>query len=132
MPKALSNLYCTPTCAEAGYDNAYYKRTYGITKHDFDSMWELQGGKCALCGTTGFLMRSHHRKKLVVDHCHKTGRVRGLLCHNCNRALGLFQDNPGVLRAAAGYVESEGRCNDYPEREYSLVAGSAQPPVNQG
>ena len=128
VPKALSNLYCTPECAEAGYDNAYYKRTYRITKRDFDSMWVKQGGKCALCYGDGFLMRAHHRKKLVVDHCHKTGKVRALLCHNCNRALGLFHDNPAVLNRAAMYVEFGGRCNDYPAREYSQAAGSAQPP----
>lgn len=128
MPTGPSHLYCAPKCAEAGYDNAYYMRTYGITKGGFDSMWHEQSGKCALCGGSGFLMRGHHRKRLVVDHCHRTNKVRALLCHNCNRALGLFRDNPHVLRKAAAYIEGEGRCNDYPEREYSQAAGSAQPP----
>jgi hypothetical protein len=43
--------------------------------------------------------------KLAVDHCHDTGKVRRLLCHNCNRALGLFKDNSDILRKAADYVE---------------------------
>ena len=116
-------------CGADGYDNAYYWRTYGITKLRFDELWAKQHGRCALCGGGGFLMRGHHRKRLVIDHCHTSGAVRGLLCHNCNRALGLFQDRPEVLRAAAVYVETEGRCNDYPEREYSQAAGSAQPPL---
>lgn len=50
-------------------------------------------------------MAGHHKLKLVVDHCHKTGRIRGLLCHNCNRALGLLQDDVGVLRKAIGYLK---------------------------
>jgi hypothetical protein len=62
-------------------------------------------------------MRNHHRKTLVVDHSHETGAVRGLLCHNCNRALGLIHDDAAVLRRAAEYIETGGRCNDYPERE---------------
>jgi hypothetical protein len=69
-------------------------------------MKEEQNNNCFLCGSEGFLMdTSKHSEKLVVDHCHSTGKVRKLLCHNCNRALGLFQDNPEVLRKAANYLE---------------------------
>lgn len=104
-PYAPSNLYCTQTCAEAGYDNAYYLRTYGITKTEVDAMRVEQKNRCALCGSFGFLMRVHHRQRLVIDHCHATGKVRKLLCHNCNRALGLFKDDVEVLRKAASYIE---------------------------
>jgi hypothetical protein len=50
-------------------------------------------------------MRDHHRQRLVVDHDHDTGAIRKLLCHNCNRALGLFKDNIDVIRRAADYIE---------------------------
>ena len=59
-------------------------------------MLEAQGKKCYLCKSS---------KKLVVDHDHNTGKVRGLLCDLCNRGLGYFKDNPDVLIAAAKYVK---------------------------
>jgi len=52
-------------------------------------------------------MRKHHKTKLVVDHCHSTGKIRGLLCHNCNRALGLMQDNVETLQNAIDYLKTD-------------------------
>lgn len=106
QPEAPSNLYCSPQCAEDGHDHAYLMRTYGISLKTYRSMLEAQNGCCAICGQPGFKMREHHRKTLVVDHCHATGAVRQLLCHNCNRAIGLLQDSPETLRAAATYLEA--------------------------
>lgn len=109
-PKAPSELYCSDECKDSGYSTAYLKRVYGITLLDYNTMFESQGGVCKICGDEGFLMDSErHKIKLVVDHNHITGAVRGLLCHNCNRALGLLQDNTDVLRSAINYLE---RCND--------------------
>lgn len=68
-------------------------------------MYERQNGKCQICQGDGFLMREDHQAKLMVDHCHTTGRVRGLLCHNCNRALGLFKDSPEALSRALEYLK---------------------------
>lgn len=66
-----------------------------------------QNQKCQLCGSEGFLIgNNNHSEKLAVDHCHKTGKVRSMLCHNCNRALGLLMDDPHLMRRAAEYVES--------------------------
>ena len=97
------NIYCSPQCKGK---NSYYKRQYGITDADLAKMKEEQHNKCYLCGSEGFLIgKNNHSEKLAVDHCHETGKVRKLLCHNCNRALGLFKDNPDVLRKAADYVE---------------------------
>lgn len=74
----------------------------GLTVADYEAMVEAQEGCCALCGTDKPWARSD---KWAVDHDHETGKVRGLLCHACNKALGLFKDNPVVMRRAAEYVE---------------------------
>jgi hypothetical protein len=69
-------------------------------------MKKQQDYKCYLCGSDGFLIgKNNHTERLAVDHDHKTGKVRKLLCHNCNRALGLFKDNSELMRKAASYVE---------------------------
>ena len=67
-------------------------------------MLDEQDGKCKLCGDEGFIMAEHHVMKLVVDHNHTTGVIRGLLCHNCNRALGLTKENPETLKKMLDYV----------------------------
>lgn len=102
-PKAPSHLYCSQECADWSIVSKYLKRNYGITYDNYLEMHNKQNGKCALCGGEGFKMKPNS-VALVVDHCHATGRVRGLLCHNCNRALGLLKDNKEVLRKAIDYV----------------------------
>lgn len=71
---------------------------YKISPDRYAQMWIDQDGDCAICG--------EHRE-LVVDHCHDTGRVRGLLCHRCNVALGWMNDQPENLRRAASYLEQD-------------------------
>ena len=73
------------------------KLKYGLTKAQYLALVEAQHGLCALCG--------HHLRSPVIDHSHKTGRVRGVVCRGCNSALGAFGDDPLRLRAAADYVE---------------------------
>lgn len=73
------------------------KSTYGLTTEAFDEMAGSQNHRCAIC---------RQPKKLVVDHCHATGRVRGLLCQQCNIAVGHMQDDPAIMRAAAHYLDS--------------------------
>lgn len=103
-PEAPSHLYCSSECR--GY-NAYYKRNYGISESEYQKMVETQGSQCYLCGGDGFLMdKGRHKRPLVVDHDHASGAVRKLLCHNCNRALGLLKDNPALMRKCAEYVEA--------------------------
>lgn len=81
--------------------NCRLKRTYGITLLEFEILLELQGGGCALCGTTDQRgLGTHH-----VDHDHETGKVRGILCHDCNTGIGSLGDDPARLRAAAEYLE---------------------------
>ena len=75
---------------------------YGITLEDYDTMLELQGGGCYICG----LMESSPKIKfLSVDHNHVTGRVRKLLCNGCNTALGGVREDTEILRKMIAYIE---------------------------
>ena len=104
VPEAPSQKYCGPQCRGK---TAYYERNYGITEAQYEEFKAAQGHCCYLCGSPGFTIgKKNHTEKLAVDHCHATGVVRKLLCHNCNRALGLMKDNPELLRKAADYVEA--------------------------
>jgi len=80
------------------------KRKYGINADAYMKMYEKQNGTCAICGTDRESKRGY---MLAVDHCHKTGKVRGLLCHMCNTGIGLLQDNVGFLYKAADYLMDE-------------------------
>lgn len=134
QPEAPSNLYCSDQCKEDGYDHAYLMRTYGISLKTYKQLLEEQNGGCRICGTVGFKMRDHHRKTLVVDHCHKTGDVRGLLCHNCNRALGLFQDDVSTLIKAKEYLEAhrEGATTIPKGSTPEAIAGGSARPLDEG
>jgi hypothetical protein len=79
---------------------AYNLRRYGITLFEYDKMLDEQGGVCKICKEP-----PSKRFSLSVDHDHETGRVRGLLCGNCNFALGYAKDNPSTLRKMADYLE---------------------------
>lgn len=76
-------------------------RHYDLSPEDYEQMLAFQEGKCAICGAT----ESGHRSPyLLVDHCHVTGNVRGLLCHLCNVGLGGFRDDPALLLKATRYL----------------------------
>ena len=78
---------------------------YGITLQQYEDMLRAQGGVCAICGSAPTMARkTQHGGRLTVDHCHDKGHVRGLLCHRCNRALGLLGDDPVILRKAISYL----------------------------
>lgn len=72
------------------------KRKYGLTEERYQAMLHEQVGRCAIC----LVAKAEH-----VDHDHETGRVRAVLCFNCNAALGHFKDRPDALRRAAAYLE---------------------------
>jgi phage FluMu protein Com len=74
------------------------KRNYGLSSEDIGSLWAAQDGTCRVC------LESLDFNAFHVDHCHKTGRVRGLLHGRCNTALGMFWDDPAVLLRAADYL----------------------------
>lgn len=77
-------------------------KKFGLTLEEFNQLLESQDGRCAICGFSDLTDPNFFP---VVDHCHRTGHVRQLLCMNCNMAIGQFKDNPALLRAAADYVE---------------------------
>jgi len=77
------------------------QREYNITLAEYDKMLEAQGGGCWICGKTP----EENGMRLAVDHNHKTGRVRGILCSFCNTALGKFDDSVGLLARAIEYLE---------------------------
>lgn len=76
------------------------KKKYGLTLSDYEDKIFEQKGKCAICETS-FI---ENGKRLAVDHCHKSGKVRGLLCALCNTGLGSFKDSPRRLVLAAKYL----------------------------
>ncbi len=84
------------------------KRLYDLTIDQYRAMLALQKGVCALCMRPETKKSRKHGKvrDLSVDHDHKTGVVRGLLCGECNRGLGYFRDNPDALERAAAYLRS--------------------------
>lgn len=106
-PFAPSHLYCCDNCAEVGHDRRRMEKAYGMTLEEYAKLVEDHAGNCAICGGQGFELVPGQKNLLVIDHCHSTLKVRGLLCHNCNRALGLFQDNVESLKKAIEYLEKE-------------------------
>ena len=82
-----------------GARNYHLRRRYGITVEHYDQMFAEQKGLCAICREAP----AEH-----VDHDHQTGRVRGLLCFNCNGALGQFRDRRNLMLAAIAYLDANG------------------------
>ena len=80
---------------------AHILRNYGLSASDYERMLVDQQGKCAICKTD---KPGGSAKRFNIDHCHKSGAVRGLLCNSCNTALGKMSDNPEVLISAVIYL----------------------------
>lgn len=85
--------------------NTHIKREYGITIKEFKFMLGKQEGRCAICGQPETMKRSGKLVSLAIDHGHTHGKVRGLLCANCNAGLGKFKDNVLLLNKASNYLE---------------------------
>ena len=83
-------------CRAAAAPAERLRRKYGMTEAERDEMIASQGGVCCICLSA---------PATQVDHCHETGRVRGVLCFNCNSGLGLLRDNPEAMYRAADYLE---------------------------
>lgn len=101
--KACRNSHIIEHRRNSGTDFAYYLwAKYRIREAEFTERLTAQEGRCALCE------RELKPRATAVDHCHTTNRVRGILCYACNAALGMFKDDPSLLRKAARYVENLG------------------------
>ena len=85
--------------------NAVLKSRYGISKEQYESKLEAQNHQCAICRTTD---PGKYHGRFCVDHNPLTNEVRGLICHNCNSALGNFKDNALVLLNAVNYLNQYG------------------------
>ena len=80
---------------------AHLKRTYGLTQEDYDTLLSTQKYRCAGCATNH---ADNTHERLFIDHCHTTGKVRGLLCHGCNIALGSIKDSIETLNNLIAYL----------------------------
>jgi hypothetical protein len=87
------------------YLNQDLKRNYKVTLEWYRTTLAEQNNVCAICTKPETTQIRNKTIAMAVDHCHTTGKVRGLLCTQCNRALGLFGDDPAALQAAIGYLE---------------------------
>lgn len=115
------DLYCSPECrgrdtrrllqnrrrvevaGQKPYEREMHlKHKYGLTAEEWDMLYDVQLGRCAICLIPLAETKPH------VDHDHATGRVRGILCKLCNPGIGFFQDDPALLMRAAQYLSTEG------------------------
>lgn len=79
------------------------KSKYGITSADYEEMLKSQDSKCKTCGTN--VPGGRSTKYFHVDHCHDSGKIRGLLCSSCNKALGLLKESISTLENLIKYIE---------------------------
>lgn len=126
VPKLKTQKYCSKKCKNTSFDTKEYQRLwkkknpekqvaqnlrvrlkrYGLTEEQLRCMEEEQNGNCKICGIN---RKEARNGELCVDHCHETLEVRGLLCHECNSALGLLKDNPKLIKKAFEYVKNKGK-----------------------
>lgn len=121
-PALAQSSYCKP--CHLDYSREYHKRPgvqeqrakwrlrrnmakYGITPETYEEMLLAQGRKCAICGTDepGGQENAQGIARFAVDHCHSTGKVRGLLCTRCNTGIGMFNEDISAMAAAIAYIE---------------------------
>lgn len=103
-------------CRHEQYKETYHGRDkfkhtlkkYGLSQEAFVALHIAQSGQCAICKTPILISaKLGDTQAAVVDHCHTTGKIRGLLCHKCNRGLGSFKDDPNTLESAMKYLQKQ-------------------------
>lgn len=95
------NKHKNPYVYEVDKD-AKLKRTYGISYQEYLTILEVQQNSCAICGVD----QEDVSRAFAVDHCHDTGKIRGLLCSNCNTGIGNLRDDVGLLQRAIEYLNN--------------------------
>jgi len=89
---------------ESRYNREHKRlKRYGLTPEQYDDLFRIQNGRCKICGKP----QSDFGRKLAIDHNHKTGRVRGLLCNNCNVIIGLCYENTDILISTISYLNEQ-------------------------
>jgi hypothetical protein len=109
--RRFDSLYCSLACKKAVLDARWREKSpgymrqylYGVTPEQYETLMMTQGNACAICRSTEWKGKGNRPH---VDHNHKTGAVRGLLCGPCNTGLGQFGDDPARLLAAVEYLRS--------------------------
>lgn len=92
---------CIP-CNKVWKNKSHLARKYGLSIEEYENLLNEQGYKCSICGCNG---SGEDKNKFVVDHCHTTGKVRGLLCWPCNIGIGMFKDNSDLLEKVIQYLK---------------------------
>jgi hypothetical protein len=100
--RPLGHSYLCKPCGRAKKRNNEIRRDYGITQIEYQALLIKQNYSCAICQSTD--PGPNRVKRFSIDHCHSTGKVRGLLCGSCNNGLGRFKDDPGILSKAIVYL----------------------------
>lgn len=88
---------------------ANLKRKWGMSISDFDLLYDKTGGICPICSAYMHKppSKEHRATTACVDHCHITGKIRGVICRTCNLGLGYFKDDPESLKLASAYLGGE-------------------------
>lgn len=105
-PRSPEGYACLPRCKPCHSiwkNKQHIKRSYGLEWEEYVSLMDKQEGKCLLCSSSG----SGKNNRLVVDHDHDTGEVRGLLCWSCNVGIGLFKEDTELLNKVIKYISRE-------------------------
>ncbi len=87
--------------------NKHLQRRFGITYAEYQKLLEKQGGACAICKKPETIKSKKRITRLAVDHCHTTGKIRGILCFKCNTSIGLVENNPELLNNIKNYLEGK-------------------------
>ena len=109
-----ANLHISISSEYSKFLEHYYQSKYGISYSEYEQMVITCGNKCQICNQEEKIIdkRRGKLKRLAVDHCHETGKVRGLLCFQCNRAIGGFKDDIKLLESAIKYLKEHTSYDD--------------------